>query len=100
LMVWGSRLESRLPSRHAIGITLRVRAERAPTESELSDWLEACGYELAHGSIAIHVENALAQWHFVAVAIDRRHCWSLPRLAQQLGARPEVELLGVAHARN
>ncbi len=100
LMVWGSRLESHLPSRHAIGITLRFGATRAPTEAELAGWLQDCGYELAPGSIAIHVENALAQWHFVAVAMDRRRCWSLPQLAQQLGARPEVELLGVARARN
>ncbi|MGS5088421.1 MgtC/SapB family protein [Hydrogenophaga sp. A37] len=100
LMVWGSRLESHLPSRHAIGISLRFGAAHAPTEAELAGWLKDCGYELAPGSIAIHVENALAQWHFVAVAIDRCSCWSLPRLAEQLGARPEVEVVGVAHARN
>jgi putative Mg2+ transporter-C (MgtC) family protein len=100
LMVWGSRLESRLPSRHAIGITLRFLAQRTPTEAELSAWVLDCGYEMAPGSIAIRVEGGQAEWHFVAVALDRRRGWSLPKLALQLGARPEVERLSLAHARN
>jgi putative Mg2+ transporter-C (MgtC) family protein len=100
LMVWGSRLESRLPSRHAIGITLRFATAQVPTEGDLSAWLHACGYELAPGSIAIHAEDGHAEWRFVAVALDRRRGLSLPHLAQQLSARPEVERLGLAHARN
>lgn len=100
LMVWGSRLEAHLPSRHAIGVTLRFAPGKTPTEAELSSWVEACGYELAPGSISIQMEHALSQWHFVAVAIDRCHCWPLPRLAQQLGARSEIELVNLSHARN
>lgn len=100
LMVWGSRLESHLPSRHAIGITLRFAVARVPTEPDLAAWLQACGYELAPGSIAIRMEDGHAEWHLVAVALDRCCGWSLPQLAQHLGARPEVERLGLAHARN
>lgn len=100
LMVWGSKLESHLPSRHALGITLRFDVAHAPTEAELATWLTDCGYELVRGSIAIQVENAQAQWHFVAVAIDRHRCWSVPRLVQQLSAHSDVELLGVAHVRH
>jgi putative Mg2+ transporter-C (MgtC) family protein len=100
LMVWGSQLESRLPSRHAIGITLRFKAAVQPTQSLVSGWIQACGYELATGSISIKQEAAQAEWHFVAVALDRRRGWTLPELAAQLGNRPEIERLALAHARN
>ena len=100
LMVWGSRLESRLPSRRAIGITLRFFPHQAPNEVELSGWMRGCGYELAPGSISIQIDKAQAEWHVVAVALDRRRGWALPALAQSLGARPEVERLSLSHARN
>jgi putative Mg2+ transporter-C (MgtC) family protein len=100
LMVWGSRLESRLPSRHAIGVTMRFVPHRAPSEVELAGWMRDCGYELAPGSISIQLEKAQAEWHVVAVALDRRRGWTLPALAHSLGARPEVERLSLSHARN
>jgi putative Mg2+ transporter-C (MgtC) family protein len=100
LMVWGSRIEARLPSRHAIGITLRFAAGSAPGEPELGGWLRDCGYELAHGSIAIQAEDGQAEWSFVAVALDKDRGWPLPRLAQQLARNPAVQRLRLSHARN
>jgi putative Mg2+ transporter-C (MgtC) family protein len=100
LMMWGSRLESRLPSRHAIGATLSFAAAYAPSETEVADWLQECGYELVAGSISVRVEGGHAEWHFVAVALDRCRGWSLPQVAKHLGARPEVARLSLAHARN
>lgn len=100
LMMWGSRLESQLPSRHAIGVNLRFAAQREPGEADLAAWLQACGYELAPGSISIRAEGGQAEWHFVAVALDRSCGWTLPRLAQHLGSKPEVERFSLAHARN
>lgn len=100
LMVLAPRIESNLPSRHAVGITLRFVAGRAPPESELVAWLRDCGYEMAPGSVSIQVESALTQWHFVALSIEQNHCMSLPRLASELGSRPGVALLDVVHARN
>jgi putative Mg2+ transporter-C (MgtC) family protein len=100
LMVWGSHLESRLPSRHAIGVTMRFAPRRAPSETELAGWMRDCGYELAPGSISIQLEKEQAEWHVVAVALDRRQGWTLPALADSLGARPEVERLSLSHARN
>lgn len=100
LMVWGTRLESRLPSRHAIGITLRFLPHQAPDEAELRGWMHGCGYELAPGSMSIQMDKAQAEWRVVAVALDRRQGWALPALAQSLGARPEVERLSLSHARN
>lgn len=100
LMMWGSRLESRLPSRHAIGVNLRFAPQREPTEAEVSSWLLACGYELAPGSVGVRAENGQAEWHFVAVALNRSGGWTLPQLARHLGSKSEVDLLSLAHARN
>jgi putative Mg2+ transporter-C (MgtC) family protein len=100
LMMWGSRLESRLPSRHAIGVNLRFGAQREPSEAEVGRWLLACGYELAPGSIGIRAEAGQVEWHFVAVALDRHCGWTLPQLAQHLGSKPQVDRFSLAHARN
>ena len=100
LMMWGSRLESRLPSRRAIGINLRFAAQRAPDAAALDQWLKACGYELAPGSIGIRVEAGQAEWHFVAVALNRDSGLSLPVLAEHLAAKPEVDRMSLSHARN
>jgi putative Mg2+ transporter-C (MgtC) family protein len=100
LMMWGSRLEARLPSRHAIGITLSFVAAYMPAEAEVAAWLSECGYELAPGSISVRMDDGRAEWHFVAVALDRSCGRSLPQLATYLGARPEMARLSLAHARN
>lgn len=100
LMVWGSKLESRLPSRHAIAITLHFGRSNEPDERNVAAWLQACGYELAPGSISIRTDEARSEWHFVAVAVSRQRGWTLPQLAAHLGAKPEVERLNLSHARN
>lgn len=100
LMVWGSQLEARLPSRHAIGITLDFRRSQEPPERTVSAWLQACGYELAPGSISIRTDDARTEWHFVAVAVSRSRGWTLPQVAADLSTKPEVERLSLSHARN
>lgn len=100
LMMWGSRLEARLPSRHAIGMTLHFAAEHMPDEATVAAWLHDSGYELAPGSISVQSEAGRSQWHFVAVAYGREHGSRLPQLARELGQRPEVTRLALAHARN
>jgi len=101
LMMWGSRLESRLPSRHAIGVTLSFVPGQAPDEAEVAGWLQHSGYELAPGSISVQCdESGSAQWHFVAVAFGRDQGSRLPALAGQLQQHPQVTRLALAHARN
>lgn len=100
LMVWGSRLEARLPSRHAIGITLQFVPAHEPTEAWLSALVSASGYELAKDSMSISVTHAQAEWRFVAVALDRRSGQSLPKLAHRLSEQPEIAHMQISHARN
>ncbi|MBI5269012.1 MAG: MgtC/SapB family protein [Burkholderiales bacterium] len=100
LMMWGARVEARLPSRHAVGVQLRFAAGHAPRQAELAAWAEGLGYELATGSITITEEAGRIEWRFVAVARSTRRAATLPELAEALRGRPEVAQFHLAHARN
>ncbi len=100
MMVWGSRLESRLPSRHAIAVTLRFPAASPLTEDKLTHWLQHCGYELARDSISIDCNHTAVEWRFVAVALDRQRGWNLPYLAEYADHLDHLESISLAHARN
>jgi putative Mg2+ transporter-C (MgtC) family protein len=100
LMMWGSRIESRLPSRHAIGITLRFGSGHSPDEVWLRQTVLNCGYELAGGSMTISTDQGQSEWRFVAVALDRTRGGSLPAVARALSAEPVVDKFHLSHARN
>lgn len=100
LMMWGSRLEGRLPARHAIGVQLHFAAGHQPTESAVAEIAALCGHELASGSITITGNGTQAEWRFVAVALARQRAATLPEWARVLAARPEIERFHLAHARN
>ncbi|RUP23851.1 MAG: MgtC/SapB family protein [Curvibacter sp.] len=100
LMLWGARLESRLPSRHAIGVSLHFGAGHPPSQAQVAEWLLQSGYELAEKSIAITVDGHRSEWSFVAVAVDRHTGASLPLLADALQTHPSIERFQLSHARN
>lgn len=100
LMMWGSRIESRLPSRHAISVQLRFAPGFAPSEPWLRGLMLGQGYELAGGSLSITCESGDSEWRMVAVALHRKGSVSLPVLAGQLRAQPEIARFALAHARN
>jgi putative Mg2+ transporter-C (MgtC) family protein len=100
LMMWGAKVENRLPSRHAIGIHLRFAPGHRPTEAELVELAASCGYELAAGSITITGGPEQVEWRFVAVVLPHRRAATLPELALLLGGRAEIEHFQLAHARN
>lgn len=100
LMMWGSLIESRLPSRHAIGVHLHFAPGHKPTQAAVAEMAAACGYELATGSITISGDVSQAEWRFVAVALRRQRAATLPELAELLSGRPEIDHFQLAHARN
>jgi putative Mg2+ transporter-C (MgtC) family protein len=100
LMMWGSRIEGRLPSRHAISVQVQFAAGHRPSEAAVSEWAATGGYELARGSIMISGDAHHVEWRFVAVAISRVRAAPLPEIARLLGERPEVEHFQLSHARN
>ncbi len=94
------RLESRLPQRPAIGITLRFDSEFQPDGGELRGFLLAHGFNMAMGSISINYSNNSAEWRFVAIALCRRCGSPLIELSQHLAKHAGVKSFNIVHARN
>lgn len=100
LMLWGARLEARLPSRHAIGVSLQFGPGHQPSLARVAELLLQCGYELAVNSIAIQLADQRSEWSFVAVAVNRDSGASLPVLASHLQAQADIARFQLSHARN
>jgi putative Mg2+ transporter-C (MgtC) family protein len=99
-MMWGSKVEARLPSRHAVGVNLRFSVNCRPTETSVADLLARTGYELAKQSVSVLIDKGQVEWQFVAVVLDRKHGASVPLLSAALMECPEIEKIQVSHARN
>lgn len=99
-MIWVSRLESWLPSRPAIAITMQFRQGYIPREESLRQMALERGYEIAAGTLNINGKDGRAEWRFVAVAINRKQAMRLSELSLELGAFDGVEFYNLAHARN
>lgn len=101
-MMWVSRLEQILPSRHAIALVMRFTQGFEPREDVLRRTALERGYELAPGSLSISYSNGQAEWQFVAVALGRHQGTPLPlaALAAELAKFEGVEHFNLSHARN
>lgn len=99
-MVWIPKLGHWLPSRPAVAVVLRFRQGHEPREDLLRSTALGCGYEVAGGTISIIVERGKAEWHFVAVALDKSSGVPLSQLARELGAFEGVEGIQASPARN
>jgi putative Mg2+ transporter-C (MgtC) family protein len=53
LMMWGPKLEGRLPSRRAMGVTLKFTPGLEPDENNLKATIVQWGYIVAEGSLNI-----------------------------------------------
>ena len=99
-MMWISKLESWLPSRPAISVTLEFQKDFVPQEHTLRDVVYANGYEIAAGSFAIRSNNEKMEWHFVAIALSKSSGASMNELASGLSTLQGVEDFSLSHARN
>lgn len=95
-----SRVESRLPQRPAIGITLRFNRNFSPDEGELRAFLMSHGFDMAMGSISISFSRGAPEWRFVAIAHCRRCGTPMIALATHLGTYTGIKSFNIAHARN
>lgn len=100
LMVWVSKLEAILPSRHAIAIMLRFEKNAKPSLDHLRHFLLDHGYQLASGSMAISYDEGRPKWQFVAIALTKRSGVPLAALGADLVGFEGTESLQVVHARN
>ena len=100
IMIYLSRLEGILPSRHAIAITLRFNPGFLPRETELRRLALERGYEIAGGSLTISNDHGVHEWRFVALALSKRSGAPLSDLAHELTGYEGIASFKLSHARN
>jgi len=100
VMIYLSRIEAWLPSRHAIAITLRFKPGYEPSEERLRSMASERGYEIAGGSLMIALEGGRMEWRFVALAHSKRSGAPLGTLAAEMAHYEGVDGFQVTHARN
>lgn len=101
LMMWGPKLEARLPSRRAMGVQMGFSPGFEPSEVTLKNTIHAWGYTVAEGSLNISAQSHKVSWNFVMVALKSRpEPNSLFELSRQLRRIDGVDSLQISHARN
>jgi len=101
LMMWGSKVEARLPSLPAIGVTLSFVPGTEPDEPAIKAAMRDWGYTVAEGSLHIASRQQQISWQFVMVALrPRPRAVSLFDLARLLRELQGVDSLQLTHARN
>jgi putative Mg2+ transporter-C (MgtC) family protein len=99
-MLWIHKLERWLPSHQAISVTVQFKQGAAPHEHEFQQTVRRFGYDMAEGSLSIHAQRGSAEWHFIAVAFDKRLRTSMAELARLIGENENVESFQLSHSRN
>jgi putative Mg2+ transporter-C (MgtC) family protein len=100
IMIYLNRIESVLPSRPAVAVTLRFKPGVVPREEELRRRALERGYEIAGGSLTIGAEQGRQEWRFVALALSKKTRAPLSELAAELATFEGVDGFQLSHARN
>ncbi|QKE63436.1 MgtC/SapB family protein [Aquipseudomonas campi] len=101
LMMWGAKVEARLPSKPAIAIVLRfVAGYEKPSAEVLRQIARDRGYVIAASSFVISYEQQQLEWRFVAVAIDGHKSARITDMADELSRFEGVSKFQMSHARN
>jgi putative Mg2+ transporter-C (MgtC) family protein len=101
LMMWGPKLEARLPSRRAMGVKLEFVSGHEPDENTLKSTIAKWGYMVAEGSLNIASSGQVVTWSFVMVALrSRPYPNSLFELSRHMRALEGIGGLQITHARN
>lgn len=99
-MMWISRLETWLPSRQAVAVTLGFRPGATPSETALRQMAAAHGYEIASGTISITLDEGCLSWSFIAVARNRQKMVPLSELSREIARFDGVARFQLNYARN
>ena len=100
IMICLHRIEAVLPSRHAVAIMMRFKADFTPREDVLRRIALERGYEIAGGSLSIGAVGGAQEWRFVALALSRKSGTKLSDLAEELNRFEGLDSFQLAHARN
>lgn len=100
LMMWASKLETMLPARPALALTLRFRRGFVPIQATLAKAAGERGYLLAAGSLSARMSEGRQEWRFVAIEADHQKARSLTELANELATFDGIDSFEITHARN
>ena len=100
VMIYISKVEAWLPSRHAVAITMRFVKDFVPREDALRDIALERGYAIAGGSMSISSDRGSQEWRFVALALSKKSGAPLADLASELAQFSGIESFQISHARN
>jgi putative Mg2+ transporter-C (MgtC) family protein len=99
-MIFLSKVEAWLPSRHAVAMTMRFKEGFIPEEKELRAIALKRGYEIAGGSMMISSDHRAQEWRFVAIALSKRSGATMAELAKEMSAFEGLDGFQLSHARN
>ena len=99
-MVMVSKLEARLPLRHAVAVSLGFEQGFDPIEGDVRALGLRFGYVMASSTITISMEDGRRRWNFIAVALSRHATGPLSEFAAALGHFPGVRDFQLGYARN
>lgn len=100
VMMWISKLETWLPTRHAIAATLTFRQDFEPSEEAVKTVMQERGYSIANGTMLISSHNARQEWRFVAVALRLDTVGSIAAISRELHRVDGLESFQLSFARN
>ncbi len=100
LMMWGRRVEERLPCRAGLAVVVRFLPGATPKQDSFSRIARDRGYEFVTDSLAISYEAGRAEWRFIAVAADRHVASPISDLARELAEFEGIEHFQLTPARN
>jgi putative Mg2+ transporter-C (MgtC) family protein len=98
IMIYLNHAVSKLPSRHAVAVTLRFKPGVRPSEDELRSHALERGYDIAAASLTIGSNANAQEWRFVALAGASGA--PLSALAAELSELAGVDGFELSHARN
>jgi putative Mg2+ transporter-C (MgtC) family protein len=100
IMIYLNRIESWLPSRHAVAVRMHFRPGYKPREDVLRRIALERGYEIAGGSITIGADGTGQEWRFVALAMSKHSGAPLSDLAAELSVFEGIDAFLLSPARN
>jgi putative Mg2+ transporter-C (MgtC) family protein len=94
------RLESRLPGRSTLELSLCFHSGEVPDFDELVETALARGYEVLRESLVILVEDGRLHWRFSAVTAERSRAVNSVRLAHEIASSANVARFSIAPVRH
>lgn len=99
-MIWISKLEAWLPSRHAVAVTIRFQKGIEPVLDNIKRFILDHGYQVATGSMAIGYDDGQPHWHFVIIALNKSSGKPLTEIGANLAKLSNIASFQLSHARN